>query len=60
MKKFEKFIYPESIKKKELFAEDIEQALLEYLEIEDACFQYQDSSGNWITTKCLKIRIKGE
>lgn len=54
----EKFVYPKNIEKGIIYAEDIEGALLDYLGIEDALFEYQDTKGNWITTKVLKIRIK--
>ena len=57
-----KMVYPDFVKKQEVFAEDIEEAVYQYLiangvEIEEGCgMQFQGSDGEWHTTKILSIR----
>ena len=58
----EQAIYPSFIKKGEIYAEDIEQAIIDYLKkigftFDDLQMEYQADDGSYITTKCLKIRF---
>jgi hypothetical protein len=56
-------VYPNFILKKEIYAEDIEEAILRYLEtlgimkkdLDNPRFEFLDGNG-WSTTKVLKIR----
>ena len=59
-----KAVYPDFIKKGEIYAEDIEEAICQYLEklgwdrneLESSRFTYEDGKFGWSTTKCLKIK----
>ena len=58
----EQAIYPDFIRKGEIYAEDIEQAIIDYLKkigymFDDLHAEYQAGDGSYITTKCLKIRF---
>lgn len=63
------FVYPDHIRRGEIFAEDIEEAIMQYL-VKQGGFDYDDlassgemefidcSTGRGITTKVLKIKFK--
>ncbi len=58
----EQAIYPDFIRKGEIYAEDIEQAIIDYLKkigfpFDDLRMEYQADDGSYVTTKCLKIRF---
>ena len=58
----EQAIYPDFIRKGEIYAEDIEQAIIDYLKkigftFDDLQMEYRADDGSYITTKCLKIRF---
>ena len=58
----EQAVYPSFIKKGEIYAEDIEEAICQYLKkigymFDDLQTEYRADDGSYITTKCLKIRF---
>jgi hypothetical protein len=59
---FKKAVYPDFINKGEIYAEDIEQAIIDYLNrlgipYDDLLMEYQNIDGSYTTTKCLKIKF---
>jgi hypothetical protein len=60
------FVYPELVKKKILFAEDIEEAIIQYLirdkyfnedELRNSYFSFEDTNGVKHTSQILRIFI---